>query len=152
VTKTTSRAIRTRKPSRRSPCRSIVTIAILFKAGNLLTLGIAPDQGFSVTFQAKKPGPVLETGTARAAFAYKDYFEEPPAVGYETLLYDLMTGNSLLFQREDMVDASWAAVAPVLDAWGSSHDALPSYVPGSAGPDTAANLLERSGRHWLPLG
>jgi glucose-6-phosphate 1-dehydrogenase len=132
--------------------RHLTTIAILFKAGNLLTLGIAPDQGFSVTFQAKKPGPVLETGTARAAFAYKDYFEEPPAVGYETLLYDLMTGNSLLFQREDMVDASWAAVAPVLDAWGSSHDALPSYVPGSAGPDTAANLLERSGRHWLPLG
>ena len=132
--------------------RHLTTIAILFKAGNVLTLGIAPDQGFTITFQAKKPGPVLETGEARAAFNYKDAFEEPPAVGYETLLYHLMTGNTLLFQREDMVDASWAAVAPVLEAWGAAHDALPGYAPGSAGPDAAGALLASSGRQWLPLG
>jgi glucose-6-phosphate 1-dehydrogenase len=132
--------------------RHLTTIAILFKAGNVFTLGIAPDQGFNVTFQAKRPGPVLETGEARASFAYKDFFEEPPAVGYETLLYHLMTGNQVLFQREDMVDASWSAVAPVLDAWGASQDALPSYAPGSAGPDAATELLARTGRRWLPLG
>jgi glucose-6-phosphate 1-dehydrogenase len=131
--------------------RHLTTIAILFKAGNVLTLGIAPDQGFSVTFQAKKPGPVLETGEARASFAYKDFFQEPPAVGYETLLYHLMTGNQMLFQREDMVDASWSAVAPVLDAWGNSPDALPAYAPESAGPDTATALLASTGRRWLSL-
>ncbi len=132
--------------------RHLTTIAIVFRAGNVFTLGIAPDQGFSATFQAKKPGPVLESGDARTTFNYKDFFEEPPAVGYETLLYHLMSGNTLLFQREDMVDASWSAVAPVLDAWGASHDTLPSYPPGGAGPDAAAELLERTGRRWLPLG
>lgn len=132
--------------------RHLTTIAIVFKAGNVFTLGIAPDQGFSATFQAKKPGPVLETGEARTSFNYKDFFEEPPAVGYETLLYHLMNGNTLLFQREDMVDASWSAVSPVLEAWGASHDALPSYAPGGAGPQTAMELLERTGRSWLPLG
>ncbi|HEY5349420.1 MAG TPA: hypothetical protein VIJ64_06800, partial [Candidatus Lustribacter sp.] len=84
-------------------------------------------------------------------FAYKDFFEEPPAVGYETLLYHVMTGNTLLFQREDMIDASWRAVQPVLDAWGSSHDELPPYRPGGDGPDAAAALLEQDGRRWLPL-
>jgi glucose-6-phosphate 1-dehydrogenase len=132
--------------------RHLTTIAIVFRAGNVFTLGIAPDQGFSATFQAKKPGPVLETGEARTSFNYKDFFEEPPAVGYETLLYHLMNGNTLLFQREDMVDASWSAVSPVLEAWGASHDALPSYAPGGAGPQTAMELLERTGRSWLPLG
>ena len=118
---------------------------------NVLTLGIAPDQGFTATFSAKEPGPVLRTGDVRTSFAYKDFFEEPPAVGYETLLYHAMTGNTLLFQREDMVDASWAAVQPVLDAWGSSHDELLAYRPGSDGPDAAAALLEQDGRRWLPL-
>ncbi len=72
-------------------------------------------------------------------------------MGYETLLYHVMTGNTLLFQREDMVDASWAAVRPVLDAWSSAHENLPEYQPGSDGPDAACALPERDGRRWLPL-
>jgi glucose-6-phosphate 1-dehydrogenase len=146
--------------------RHLTTIAITFRPAaqrqfpdapdikpiaNVLTLGIAPDQGFTATFSAKEPGPILVTGDVRTSFAYKNFFEEPPAVGYETLLYHAMTGNTLLFQREDMVDASWAAVQPVLDAWGSSHEDLLAYRPGSDGPDAAAALLEQDGRHWLPL-
>jgi len=131
--------------------RHLTTIAIVFKKGNVFTLGIAPDQGFTATFVAKEPGPVLQTGDVRTSFAYKDFFEEPPAVGYETLLYHVMTGNTLLFQREDMVDASWAAVQPVLDAWGASREELLSYRPGSDGPDAAGALLEQDGRRWLPL-
>ena len=118
---------------------------------NVLTLGIAPDQGFSAAFSAKEPGPVLRLAGVHAGFAYKDFFEEPPAVGYETLLYHVMTGNTLLFQREDMVDASWSAVQPVLDAWAAARDPLPQYEPGSDGPATAAALLGRDGRSWLPL-
>jgi glucose-6-phosphate 1-dehydrogenase len=146
--------------------RHLTTIAITFRpsaqrqfpdtpdikpAPNVLTLGIAPNQGFSATFSAKEPGPILAMGEVRSGFAYKDFFEEPPNVGYETLLYHVMTGNTLLFQREDMVDASWAAVQPVLDAWGSSRDELLAYRPGSDGPDAATALLEQDGRQWLPL-
>ena len=131
--------------------RHLTTIAIVFRKGNVFTLSIAPDQGFNATFSAKERGPVLQTGVVCTGFAYKDFFEEPPADGYETLLYHAMTGNTLLFQREDMVDAGWAAVQPVLDAWGSSHDELLAYRPGSDGPDAAATLLEQDGRRWLPL-
>ena len=147
--------------------RHLTTIAITFRpsaqrqfpdapdikpVANVLTLGIAPDQGFTATFSAKEPGPVLRMGDARTSFAYKDFFSEPPAVGYETLLYHAMTGNTLLFQREDMVDASWAAVQPVLEAWKTSRDDILEYRPGSDGPDAAAALLEQEGRRWLPLG
>jgi glucose-6-phosphate 1-dehydrogenase len=131
--------------------RHLTTIVLLFRKGNVLTLGIAPDQGFTATFVAKEPGPEMHTSEVRTTFAYKDFFEEPPAVGYETLLYHVMTGNQLLFQREDMVDAGWAAVAAVLEAWGNSSEEPPVYAPGSDGPDAAVALLEREGRRWLPL-
>jgi glucose-6-phosphate 1-dehydrogenase len=146
--------------------RHLTTIAIVFRpaaqrqfpdapgikpTANVLTLGIAPDQGFTASFSAKEPGPVLRTGDVRTQFAYKDFFAEPPAVGYETLLYHIMTGNTLLFQREDMVDASWAAVQPVLNAWKTSPDELLEYRPGGDGPDASAALLQQDGRSWLPL-
>jgi glucose-6-phosphate 1-dehydrogenase len=132
--------------------RHLTTIALIFRQGNVLTLGIAPDRGFVATFKAKAPGPALATGVAATQFKYNDFFDEPPSVGYETLLYHALTGNQLHFQREDMVDASWAAVQPVLDAWGSEPAEMPPYRPGSDGPDAAAALLERDGRQWLPLG
>jgi len=37
--------------------------------------------------------------------------------GYETLLYDRMTGDATLFKREDNVLSGWRTVQPILDAW-----------------------------------
>ena len=50
-------------------------------------------------------------------FRYKDYFEAEPSTGYETLIYDCMIGDNILFQRADSVEAGWRAVQPFLDAW-----------------------------------
>jgi glucose-6-phosphate 1-dehydrogenase len=50
-------------------------------------------------------------------FRYKDYFKAEPATGYETLIYDCMIGDNILFQRADSVEAGWQAVQPFLDAW-----------------------------------
>jgi len=49
-------------------------------------------------------------------------------VGYETLLYDCMMGDAILFQRADAIEASWAAVQPVLDAWGRGEGNIESYA------------------------
>ena len=50
-------------------------------------------------------------------FRYKDYFKAEPSTGYETLIYDCMIGDNILFQRADSVEAGWKAVQPFLDAW-----------------------------------
>jgi len=122
------------------------------EAANIFTVRIAPKPGTTTQFRAKAPGPLMKLGPARSLFAYDEYFEEKPGTGYETLLYDCMCGNTLLFQRDDMIEAGWAAVQPVLDGWKSSKDTPPSYVPGSAGPTEADELLAREGgRRWLPL-
>jgi glucose-6-phosphate 1-dehydrogenase len=145
--------------------RHMTTISICFRPGrheifgtpdpgattNVLTLGIAPNPGTTTAFRAKAPGPVMQLGPARSVFAYDECFDEKPTVGYETLLYDCMIGDALLFQRDDMIEASWAAVQPVLDDWGSSKEAPPSYPPGGDGPAEADELLAHDGRRWLPL-
>src|SRR5829696_2163096 len=84
---------------------------------NVLVLHIQPDEGISLRFEGKVPGPVVRLGTVRMHFEYADYFGSQPHTGYETLLYDCMMGDSTLFHRSDMVEAGWCVVTPILDVW-----------------------------------
>jgi glucose-6-phosphate 1-dehydrogenase len=120
---------------------------------NILTLRIQPDEGLSVSFSAKRPGPEIEIDGVAMEFAYRDYFEPLTAVGYETLLYDCLIGDAILFQRADTVEAAWCAVQPVLDAWAQGPPSdFPNYTAGSPGPEAADRLLERDSHAWLPIG
>lgn len=120
---------------------------------NLLTLRIQPDEGLSVSFSAKRPGPDIEIKGVAMDFSYSDYFEPLSAVGYETLIYDCLFGDATLFQRADTVEAAWRAVQPVLDAWSSQKATdFPNYAAGTAGPEAANQLLARDGHVWRPIG
>ena len=117
-----------------------------------LVLQIQPDEGISLQFDVKRPGPRVELAPVRMDFKYADWFRAEPAVGYETLLYDCMTGDATLFQRADMVEACWRAVQPVLDDWAQRTPAdFPNYASGSAGPASSDTLLAMGGRSWRPL-
>jgi glucose-6-phosphate 1-dehydrogenase len=120
---------------------------------NILTLRIQPDEGLSVSFSAKRPGPEIEIDGVEMDFDYRDYFAPLAAVGYETLIYDCLIGDATLFQRADTVEAAWCAVQGLLDAWARDPaNDFPNYVAGSAGPDAADRLLARDGRAWRPIG
>src|SRR6202030_132766 len=84
---------------------------------NVLALQIQPDEGASLQFSAKIPGPEISLGGVRMNFSYKDYFNTEPTTGYETLVYDCMIGDAMLFNRADGVEAGWAVVQPILDLW-----------------------------------
>jgi glucose-6-phosphate 1-dehydrogenase len=119
---------------------------------NVLALQIQPDEGISLQFGAKKPGPEISLGAVRMDFRYRDYFHTEPSTGYETLVYDCMIGDAMLFQRADSVEAGWAVVQPVLDLWPNDKSVpLEFYPAGTAGPDAADQLLWRSGRKWRPI-
>jgi glucose-6-phosphate 1-dehydrogenase len=120
---------------------------------NVLVLQIQPDEGISLQFEAKIPGPEIALGGVEMEFRYRDYFKIAPSTGYETLLYDCMIGDATLFQRADSVEAGWAVVQPILDLWREDKSVpLEFYDAGSAGPQAAELLLRRSGRQWRPLG
>jgi glucose-6-phosphate 1-dehydrogenase len=115
---------------------------------NLLIVRIQPDEGIALRFQAKVPGPDLSLGTVRMDFKYEDYFGSAPSTGYETLLYDCMTGDMTLFHRADMVEMGWKAVTPILEAWGATADGVADYPAFSWGPRESHDLLARDGREW----
>jgi glucose-6-phosphate 1-dehydrogenase len=118
---------------------------------NWLVLRIAPDEGISLQFEVKRPGPVVDLAAVKMDFRYDDWFPKEPNVGYETLLYDVMTGDETLFMRADIVEHAWRIVGPVLDAWEDRAAELPIYSSGSSGPSEADALLARGGRRWRPI-
>ncbi len=116
---------------------------------NQLVLHIQPEEGISLRFAAKVPGPAMRLGTVDMNFEYADYFGTQPTTGYERLLHDCMIGDATLFQRADMVEAGWCVVSPVLDVWKALPPRnFPNYAAGTWGPKEAEELLERDDRHW----
>ena len=116
---------------------------------NQLVLHIQPEEGISLRFAAKAPGPVMRLGGVDMNFEYADYFGQQPRTGYERLLHDCMIGDATLFQRADMVEAGWAVVSPVMDVWKALPPRnFPNYASGTWGPKEADELLERDGRRW----
>jgi len=122
-------------------------------AENYLVIGVEPTEGIALQFNTKVPGPSIRIDGVEMKFRYKDYFKAEPATGYETLIYDCMIGDNILFQRADSVEAGWKAVQPFLDAWkNAGAKGLQSYKAGSEGPADADELLKRDGRSWRKLG
>ncbi len=117
-----------------------------------LILKIQPDEGIRLRFNAKRPGHTMALESVAMDFKYADWFHQAPAVGYETLIYDCLIGDSMLFQRADQVESAWAVVEPLLESWNYKQPRhFPNYAAGSEGPATANDLLARDGRAWRAI-
>ncbi len=121
-------------------------------ADNFLVIRIQPDECIGLEFNAKIPGPSVAIGGVGMTFKYGDYFEAAPSTGYETLIYDCMIGDAILYPRADGIEAGWRVVQPFLDAWHEAgDDGLATYRAGSEGPAEADQLLAKDGRRWRPI-
>jgi glucose-6-phosphate 1-dehydrogenase len=107
-----------------------------------LALRIQPNEGISMVFRAKEPGPGMALDAVPMDFSYGTSFRTRPAEAYERLLHDAMASDQTLFLREDGVERSWEIVAPVLDTPGRVHP----YAAGTWGPSAADELI--SPRAW----
>jgi glucose-6-phosphate 1-dehydrogenase len=114
---------------------------------NRLVIQIQPNEGLSMEMLIKKPGLLIDTAPIKLDFKYADLFDIAHHVGYESLLYDLFTGDQTLFQRADAIEAGWAAVQPFLDVWQRDGKPLP-YRAGTMGPPAAEDLLARASHTW----
>ena len=109
---------------------------------NDMRILIQPEEGVTLRFSAKMPGPSVRMEGVEMKFNYREHFHAAPNTGYETLIYDCMLGDPTLFQRADHIEAGWRVVQPILDAW-ASDPATPisTYPAGSSGPPEATNCL-----------
>jgi len=138
---------------RRSPFVLFRNTKISDLQTNRLVIHIQPDEGISLRFGAKVPGPVMQLGLVNMEFDYARDFGRSHSTGYERLMYDCMMGDATLFQRADMVEAGWRVIQPVLDAWSSTPaNGFPNYAAGSWGPAESDELLGRDGRAWRTIG
>jgi glucose-6-phosphate 1-dehydrogenase len=125
---------------------------------NTLVMRVQPNEGVSLSFEAKVPGAAtaltgdIEVAAVDMDFAYADAFGETTAPAYETLLLDVMIGEATLFTRSDEVEAAWRIVDPLLKFWETSTSReIESYPAGSMGPDGAIALAAKDKVSWRAL-
>jgi len=119
---------------------------------NVLTFRIQPQEGITMGFNSKIPGPTTSMRTVNMDFSYGSAFGEDLPDAYERLLLDAMLGDSTLYMRKDEVDSAWAFITAILRGWEhTGQPSLSSYRAGSSGPEAAASLLGSAERRWRRL-
>lgn len=108
-----------------------------------LVLRLQPDEGFSLYFDVKTPGPSFALSRQPLLFKYKDAFGPLPKA-YETLLLDVFEGDQTLFVHADEVEASWELYTPLLEL----NTPLRKYPAGSWGPKEASALAGMGALGW----
>ncbi len=119
---------------------------------NVLTFRIQPEEGISMGFNSKIPGPSTDMRTVNMDFSYGSAFGEELPDAYERLLLDAMVGDSTLYMRKDEVDSAWAFITEILNGWrDAAAPELSLYRAGSSGPEAAVRLLGTPQRRWRRL-
>jgi glucose-6-phosphate 1-dehydrogenase len=132
------------------PHQSFPSQAVVDWQPNRLAIRIQPDEGIMLRFQAKQPGPRMLLRPEELSFKYREAFNATSPEAYETLLLDVMIGDSTLFMRADQIEASWQAIMPILEAWQISRPLeFPNYQSGTWGPQASEALIARDGRSWM---
>jgi glucose-6-phosphate 1-dehydrogenase len=121
-------------------------------APNLLILKIQPDEGITLTFGAKAPGPIHQVEPVSMEFSYAKTFGGEPPEAYERLLLDCMMGDATLFTRSDEVLAAWSFTTNILEGWATQNlKNLPVYEAGTWGPPGSDEFIEKDGNTWRNL-
>lgn len=118
-------------------------------APNRLVLNIQPEEGITLDFGAKVPGPENQIEGVSMDFSYAEAFGDSTPEAYERLLMDCMQGDATLFTRSDEVQAAWAFVDGIAKAWQAQGlKQLPQYAPGSWGPPELDDFIQADGFSW----
>ncbi|MEZ5286724.1 MAG: glucose-6-phosphate dehydrogenase [Vicinamibacterales bacterium] len=109
--------------------------------GNHVRFRLSPEVAIAIGARAKEPGEHM-TGVPVELSVVEPQEGVPGRMGaYERLIGDAMVGDTTLFARQDVVEAAWAIVDPVLQQPPSVH----AYEPGTWGPAAADSLADEVG-------
>ncbi len=117
---------------------------------NRLTINIQPLEGVVLGFNTKEPGTLDTLMPVEMDFCQNCLVGMNTPEAYEKLLSDAIKGDHTSFTHWEEVEASWLWSDRLID-WARQHpEKIQSYEKGSAGPEEAADLLNREpGRKWL---
>ena len=118
---------------------------------NTLIIRIQPDEGITLNMNSKIPGHTTDMRPVNMDFAYGSTFGEATLEAYERLLYDAILGDATLYPRRDEIETSWSFITRILEGWDRDPSPIPTYMPGSSGPEEARRLIASSNRKWRKL-
>ncbi|EPR75661.1 Glucose-6-phosphate 1-dehydrogenase [Leifsonia rubra CMS 76R] len=142
--------------------RRVTEIAVVFKRApqylfeesrtsalgqNALVIRVQPDEGVTIRFGSKVPGAEMHVRDVTMDFGYGHAFTEASPEAYERLLLDVLLGDPPLFPRHEEVELSWKILDPIEEFW-ETQGSPEQYRPGTWGPKSADDLMERDGRVW----
>jgi len=106
-----------------------------------LRMRISPDIAIGLGLRVKTPGEQMTGNDVELILTEQAADDIPP---YERLLGDAMRGQTELFARQDLVEAQWRVVEPIL----GSVAPLYHYQPGTWGPDECQAIVAGDGQ-WI---
>ena len=115
---------------------------------NYVKFTLAPNVAIDIGASAKRPGEGMNGEAVTLSVVATEMQGQGRRLGpYERLLGDAMIGDATLFARQDVVEAAWAIVDPILNV-----PVTPApYECGSWGPPEADRLVAHIGG-WMPTG
>ena len=132
------------------PHQTFPAAALMDWRPNRLLLAIQPHEGIFLRFEVKHPGLTMHLSPVLMQFYYREAFDVDPPEAYETLLLDVMRGDTTLFMRADQTQAAWQVLSPIIRAWETIKPfAFPNYQAGTWGPEEAEILIAKDGRSWV---
>jgi glucose-6-phosphate 1-dehydrogenase len=123
-----------------SPPQRCMATQSLDHTHNYVRIRFNPEEIIAIGAVIRKEGEKEDLLPVELLVSRQAADEVPP---YARLLQSAMIGDPSLFAREDLVEAQWSIVEPVLD----NTTPLLFYKPGSWGPPEADHLLA-SGDEW----
>ncbi|MCX8108095.1 MAG: glucose-6-phosphate dehydrogenase [Verrucomicrobiae bacterium] len=116
---------------------------------NAIVIRLQPNEGISLRFNGKVPGPTLKVRPVRMHFSYDTEFGAYTPEAYERLLLDAIEGDATLFIRRDEVEICWKIVDHIRAAWGDSPlKENEFYQAGTWGPECATEFMKKHGHSW----
>ena len=107
-------------------------------SADYLRARLSPDVGVALGLRMKHPGERMIGDHVELSLMQRAGSDIPP---YQRLLGDAMRGNNELFGRQDVVDAQWRIVEPIL----KTPPPVQEYERGTWGPDAATALIGADG-------
>lgn len=114
---------------------------------NAIVIRVQPDEGVTIRFGSKVPGPGMQVRDVTMDFGYGHSFTEDSPEAYERLILDVLLGDPPLFPRHEEVELSWKILDPIVKFWADSSS-IGEYLPGTWGPKAAEEMMQRDGRSW----
>jgi glucose-6-phosphate 1-dehydrogenase len=116
--------------------------------GNYVRFRLSPAVVIAIGAQVKRPGEGMAGQPVELSLVeHPEQGRDGRLDAYERLLGDAMAGDGTLFARQDVVEAAWGIVEPVLGGGASPFE----YEPGTWGPPQAEELVAEIGG-WNTTG